>query len=290
MAVLILGCTKPAEEIKVVAMVNGEPITEDQLEHGLKKMAPQHSASPEAMNDDAMKKAVLETLITETLMLQGAREAGIELKEGELEAKLAFIRKQLGEEAFRAKLEAEGQDFDDYSDTLARTMLRQRFFDSLAPEESVTEEDVKKAYTESPVPFLHSARMKVRFIQTESFEQAEEIIKLLKKDGAEFDKVAEEVEAGGIAMVSGYGWTTPGMYSPEIAEGLKRLDSGGTGGPYEGKMGYFIFHVEEKTPERPKSFEEARSEIKRSLLDKKRRAAFAHWIAQKRSNSKIEQY
>ncbi len=291
-AVALWGCSaetpqskKARARDKVALTVNGVPITEGMIERQITKMASQHSNRPDALRSEQMRDAVIQNLVTEVLVLEGAREAGIEVKDEQVAKKLSFIKQKMGDERFAAKLGKDGLTQEEFRQELMNNLLKQRFVNFLVPEDSVTVEDAKKVYTGSPIPMIHPAQLKVRFIQVSTFEEADKTLKNIKASG--FEGVADEMQGKGGAMVSSYGWTSPGMYSKGISEGLRNLEAGQTGGPYEGKEGWFIFHVAEKKTERPKSFEEARDGIRMELLQNKKRAALAHWVGTKRSEAEI---
>ncbi len=293
---VFLGCAKEGdkgdgkqaakEPDKVAVRVNGDPITEGMIERELRKLGSQHSKSPDALKSEEMREAIIKNLVGEALLLQGARNKGIEVSGEEVEAKLAFVKEQLGVEGFAKKIQRDGLDEATFRDVIKNNMMNQRFANSFVSRDSVTEDDAKKIYTESPIPFIHQAQLKLRFIQVPTFDRADAVMKDIMARG--FEEVAGEMEDKGEGMVSGYGWTSPGMYSSDIADGLRGLEAGATGGPYEGRQGYFIFHVEEKKPERPKSFKEVKGQIIKDLYKEKKRVALAHWLGAQRDAAIIE--
>ncbi len=292
LAVALWGCSsetpqskKAKVKDKVALTVNGAPITEAMIERQIMKMGRQHSNRPDALRSDQMREAVIKNLVTELLVLEGARAAGIEVTDEQVEEKLSFVRDRMGAEKFAAMLEKKGLMQEGFMQELRDNILRQRFVDSLVPEDSVTEEDAKKIYVESPIPMIHPAQLRVRFIQVGTFEEAVKVLDNIKASG--FDEVADEIQEKGEFMVSAYGWTSPGMYSEGISEGLRALEAGQTGGPFEGKEGYFIFHAAEKKLERPKSFDEAKAGIMRDLIQNRKRAELAHWMARERGEAEI---
>lgn len=291
-AIAFAGCSsetpqskKARDRAKVALTVNGAPITEGMIERQIMKMGSQHSNRPDALRSEQMREAVIENLVNELLVLEAAKEAGIELTDEQVEGKFSFIRDRMGAEKFAAMIEKKGLSEGEFRQELRDNILRQRFADSLVPNDTVSEDDAKKIYVESPMPMIHPAQLKVRFIQVSTFEEANKVLGNIESSG--FDEVADDMQGKGEFMVSSYGWTSPGMYSKGISEGLRALEAGQTGGPFEGKKGYFIFHVAEIKTERPKSFDEAKDGIIRDLIQNKRRAELAHWVARERGEAEI---
>ena len=295
-AMLFSGCSKegskeiakkPADPDKVAVKVNSTPITEGMIANEMKKVGGQHTNNPEALKSAEMRKAIIENLVGETLILQGARKEGIEVSDEEVDKKISFIREQLGAEGYAQKLKSENLDEPTLKIAIKDRMIKQLFLDSLVPQDTVTEDAAKKIYTESPTPYIHPAQLNLRFIQMDSFDRANAVLKNIKAKS--FDIVATDMEASGEGMVSGYGWTSPNMYSKSISDGLTTLSAGDLGGPYEGKQGYFIFHVKEKKPERPKTFDEVKGQIMQELYQEKKKVALAHWLGKERGAASIVQ-
>ncbi len=53
-------------------------------------------------------------------------------------------------------------------------------------------------------------------------------------------------------------------------------------------QGFAIIRVEEKQPERQKSFDESKDEIKNKLLSEKQRKTYQDWLAKAKKKAKIE--
>ena len=265
----------------VLVKVNGEPITEAMVQRALKTIAGQHSGET-----TAMREAMVENLIAEMLLLQSAREADSEVSPQEAVLKVSFIREQMGADGFAQKLASLGLNEDEYTQDVGDNMLRQRYLDSLMNPNVFSEEAAKRKFGESTTPYLTTAQTHVRFIQADTFEQANKIMERVR--AGDFDKVADELADSGDAIVSGYGWTSVSMYGKELSEGLLALGKGEVGGPYKGRQGYFLFRVKDRKTERPQSFDEVKGQIMSELRDTERSKVMAHWLAEKRAAATLE--
>ena len=103
MSVLAFGCEK-----KPAAVVNGEPIPEERLQFYLEERMKDHMKQGASVGRAELRAAVLKQVISETLLLQGAREAGISISEEELDQEIARIEKSMGHEKFLQDLEERG--------------------------------------------------------------------------------------------------------------------------------------------------------------------------------------
>ncbi len=283
-----VSCTKAPEKVvdkkQVIVLVNDEAITQIMVQRSLKAISSQHGSGDKPSPN--LKEAVLENLISEMLMLQGAREAQMLMGDAELADKLAFVRKQIGPEAFAQRLSDMDATEDEYAQEIRKKVMRQRFVDSLVDTNAVSEDMARRVFDESTTPYLKPAQAEVRFIQADTFEQANKIKQKASREG--FDKVAETLTAGEGIVASGYGWTSVSMYGPEISKGLRGLGKGETGGPYKGRQGYFLFRVKDKKPESPMSFDEVKDKIMNDLMTNERNKALAHWLSGRRSSAKLQ--
>lgn len=278
----IFGCSRP------VATVNGEKITEATFKIRMKERLEGHKAQGVKVDEKRLKDAVLQELIAEVLMLQGAKEKGINVTEEELDREIEFIKSMAGgEEKLNKSLKEKGISLEVFRRMTHERLIIGKFIASLVDEGSIKEKDMQEFYKNSPTPFLKPERLYIRFIQTEKEEDAKRILSEMKSKKIDFDEMAERLKTSKTAVVTDYGWVEPGFFSPSIAHALKDLKVGQYNGPYKGKDGYYIFRLKEKEPQKVESYEEARMKIKGMLLEQRRQITLAHWLDQKMQKSKI---
>ncbi len=285
--VLLIGGMLAGCEEKPAAMVNGEPITEEAVQKELQKTMREHGAEGARAEIGPMRKAVIDQLISETLLLQGAREAGIKVSDEELQEEIALIKARSGG-SFQQQLQDAGLTEDSYSALVRERMLKERFIDNLVEEDPVTEEEMKEHYKGSTTPFIRPAQVKIRFIQVDTREQAEAIMQDIKSGKEGFDKVADRLAKEKSAIVNmKYTWIAPEFFKPIVREALGKIRRGAVDGPFETTGGYYIFSLQDRREEGIKTFEEAKPEIREILMRQKRNNALIHWIAGKRKSSDI---
>jgi len=280
--IIMSGIDKPA------AIVNGEPISEEILQRALSSKSLVHVGTGANISSEAIRSSVLEQLISEVLLLQGAREAGVTVSDEEIAAELKRIKEGSTPEAYREFLRENAISEEDVSVRIRDNMMKQRFVDEHLFKKDLTEEEIRDFYKDSPVPFMTQGEVEIRIVELETLEEAEAAIKEMrshKQDG--FDKVAERLMKDERVFVSEYGKTNPSFYPGEVGQAMRDLDEGRFGGPYKGKEGYFLVNLRKRLPERPKTFEEARQEIEALLMERRRSASIIHWVANQRNNSKI---
>lgn len=112
---------------EIVAVVNDEPITSDELDNEVLKVKAQLNSTPEAQLPDALtlKRQVLQQLINQTIALQMAKRQGISVSDSEVDASITEITAQNGisQDALKQKLAASGLDFSDYFNTIKKQLI-----------------------------------------------------------------------------------------------------------------------------------------------------------------------
>jgi parvulin-like peptidyl-prolyl isomerase len=282
MATFASGCSK-----KPAAEVNGAEISNSVLEWHFIQRVNQHIETGAVVKKQALRDAVLEQLITQKLLYLGAVENGIAVDDHELEVAIHGITKRTGDESFGRRLKKASLSREEFADMTRQSLAADKFAAALRDENPVTDDEVKDFYQSIPTPFLTPESINVRFIQTMTREQAEEIVKEIGK-GKDFDKLADKLLEEAKAVVQGYSWVTPDFFSAEIAEGLEDLKKGRVDGPFKSKDRYFIFRVKDRKQARVKTLEEADEEIRNILTEQRGRAAVAHWLAEKKKTADID--
>jgi peptidyl-prolyl cis-trans isomerase C len=282
MATFASGCSK-----KPAAEVNGAEISNSVLEWHFIQRVNQHIETGAVVKKQALRNAVLEQLITQKLLYLGSVEKGIAVDDHELEVAMHGTRQRMGDESFERRLKKASLSREEFAEMTRQRLAADKFAAALRDENPVTEDEVKDFYQSSSTPFLTSESVNLRFIQTTTREQAEEIVKEIGK-GKDFDRLADKLLEENKAVVQGYSWVNPDFFSAEIAEGLKDIKKGQFDGPFKAKDEYFIFRVKERKHARVKTFEEASDEIRTILTEQRGRATMAHWLVEKKKTANIE--
>jgi foldase protein PrsA len=131
LAAAAIGCSK------TVATVNGEKITQAELNERLMQQA---------------GKEVLDQLITEKLILQEAKKKGVKVSEKEIDKKIEEFKKQFPDEkTFRAQLKENNMTIDFLREQLKLQLIVEKI---LKDKIKVSEEEVKKYYKENKEMFF----------------------------------------------------------------------------------------------------------------------------------------
>ncbi|OUU02255.1 MAG: hypothetical protein CBB92_02980 [Flammeovirgaceae bacterium TMED32] len=222
---------KPLEkmETKIVATVDGKPIFLSDIIGMAQRLPEQYrKMSLEAVYPSLLTRAIDSKLVT----LEG-RRSGFS-KDPDVKKRLREVEDQIISEMF-----------------LTKTIGSQ-----------VTEEALKKIYSETKSEMASGDQIKARHILLDSEEKAAEIIKKLQA-GGEFAKLAAEYSTGPSAASGGdLGWFGEGQMVPEFSKAAFALNPGDiVTKPVKTQFGWHIILVEDRKVSAPPSFDEAKEQL-----------------------------
>ncbi len=276
------GCSRPP------ATVNGKKIDKATFELHLKEKMQDHKMQNASPDINKLKNAVIQELISERLILDEAEKQGIKATDEEIGAQIDSMKKAMGEEAFSKALNDKGLTIDSLKKRTREKMILARFVDIIVKDETVDDDEISEHYKSSSKPFMKPARVLMKMIEISSEADARSVAAEMQEKKISFDELAKKLDEQKKAVVSDYGWVNPDFFSPELAKAAREMKPGEHGGPYKGQKNYFFIRVKEREKESVASFQDVKDEIGTMLLEQKRQAAVAHWIAEKKKTAKIE--
>lgn len=209
---------KSTDTSKVIATVNGDPITENDYADYLK--ARQAQQAPIA-DKDREREIVLNEMIDRVLLVQHAKETGVD-KEPDV--------------YFQIKRQNEN--------TLARALLRQYMKDH-----PITDEDVQKRFEEETGK-MNKSEFHARHILVKTEDEAKEVIKSLEA-GEKFEKLAKAKSSDTRSAQEGgdLGWFNQGSMVPEFFNAVAALKPGEyTKTPVKTDFGWHVIQLEGTRP------------------------------------------
>lgn len=236
LAVLMSAGIAATQEDKVVATVNGQPITEAELALAESELDPQFAQLP----PEQKRAAALSAMIEIRLMAAESEKAGVPEDE-EFKRRMEFLR--------------------------LRALHSQFVSDKVAS--AVTDEAVRALYDEriaaKPVNEIRASHI---LVKTE--EEAKAIIEELD-GGADFAEIAKQRSTDGAAPQGGdLGFFGPGQMVPEFEQAAFALEVGGhSKEPVKSQFGFHVIKVTDKRPQQPPAFEQVRSQLRSAMLREK---------------------
>jgi parvulin-like peptidyl-prolyl isomerase len=283
-ALLVAGCQKK----KPVAVVEGEEISQKMFNLYLDERSKMLASRGTEVDKDSLRQAVLEQLIAERLLVQGAKEKGIKVSDAEVDSGMDLIKKRVGAEQFEKGLKEGGLTEREYKAIIRDRMMIDAFVETFAPKEKIEEKEVKDFYDSNPDFFKRPETVQLRLIQVKDEEEANRIAKEMKEGNLDFDETAEKLKAENRASVGNYGWADLGMLPPEMASALKEMKAGEYGGPFKGKGVYYLARIKDRKGARVVGLDEARDTIKQLLVAREQQQAVVDWLDQRKKNAKIK--
>jgi peptidyl-prolyl cis-trans isomerase C len=228
------GTVAMAQEDAVVATVNGQPVTETDLEIAISDLEQQFAQLPEEQRRAAALSAVIEI----RLLAAEAESKGL----------------------------AEGDEFARRMD-----MLRQRALHSAYIEQEVaalvTDEAVRARYDEEIAKIPASEEVRARHILVETEDEATAIIKQLD-EGGDFEAIAKEKSTDGAAAQGGdLGYFGAGQMVPEFEQAAFAMEVGAhSAEPVKSQFGFHVIKLEDKRAKEPPAFEQVSGQLRSVLL------------------------
>jgi parvulin-like peptidyl-prolyl isomerase len=268
-------------ERKTIAWVNGEKVYADELE--LRLSLQRGILSPKAFSSslnkkDALEEEILDSLITEKIMLQRAREMNLSVQPEELEEKIKEIRKDYGQNFFHF-LAASNVRYEDWREQIKKDLLLVKLVEADVNNRIlVSEEEAKDFYDDHPDFCKEEARVRAWQIIVRDKDKADDIKKRLDA-GEDFAKWAKEASIGPEAARGGdLGWITRQTMPEPLDHTLFSLQAGKISPVVKSAYGYHIFKVVETYRARVRDFPSCRRDISAMLRARKEEAAFASWL------------
>ncbi|MHB8156847.1 MAG: peptidylprolyl isomerase [Desulfocucumaceae bacterium] len=295
---------------KVVATVNGEIITRQQLDEMVAEMKKYYKSqgldldqSKEAGMLDTVNSMTLEQLITQTLLLQEAKKMGIQTTKEDVDKEIAKYKEQMTEEKFNKFLTdnnlSEKRLHQMVEKDLIISGLQNKLLEEVKP---ATEAQAREYYEKNKKEFMTPPSYQVRHIlaltdgkegdkdkvDLEAKTKIQAILEQLKQ-GKDFATLAKEKsEDPGSAPQGGLYTFGPGEMVPEFEAAAKALKPGEiTKVPVKTQYGYHIVKLESSTPEKQKSFEEVKQEVISKIDDSAKQEKMDKFMQDVKSKAQI---
>ncbi len=261
--------TRPAPQ--VIATVNGQPITEDELVEQLK-----YGPGPR----------LLVEMIDERLILAEGRRRHIRPTYQQVELKLSTAVSQVGSLAILEKqLHKRGISLEEFKD---RLRLEAMLDEIAAQETSVSEADIKQHYQDNQEQFSYGEQVRGRMILVESRANAEAIAEALQA-GGDFAGLAEalSIDPGTADRGGDMGYFERGDYAPEITDIAFKLPPGETSDIFRAPDGYCILKVEDRRPAGVKPLAQVQQEITSRLKQQRQSQTRQEWLQAARQRARL---
>ena len=216
---------------------------------------------PEEYKLQLDKSMVLDQMISEILLIQEAKDTGLEEDKDILEQ----IKKMTEQIVVQALIERE-----------------------ILNKITVNDEEVLEYYEQNKDSFTEKEQIRLFNILLETEEEAQDILEQLKA-GGDFSEIAIEKSSGPSAAQGGdLDYVAKGTIIPEIEEVIFALELEELSEVVKTDFGFHILKITEKKPETVKTLEEVEESIIETLLPEKQKEAFENLLEELKSKVEIE--
>ena len=248
LVLVLAACARPSPSDLILARVNGEPITAQQLDDGF---TANHQGHGVLLAGRGAVRDFLDRVIDKQLLIQEARRIGAE-EQPDIQKWRAGLRAKRAAESF--------------------------FKDEVTKKVVVPEEKVAAAYSRL------GERFSARHILVSSREAAERALARIKA-GEEFGEVARQLSRAETGSRGGdLGIVQWGRMDPKIEDVLWGLREGDISEPFETEEGWNLLHVTDRKSEELPKLGEARARLQATLVQRATRqraaALFRRLMAQ----------
>jgi peptidyl-prolyl cis-trans isomerase C len=228
--------TTPAKDTdnEVLAIVNGAPLTKMHYEQLLQQYRPEARSAAQQDKGRFMRELVLQEILAQ----EGQR---LHLEEDpELQARLKIQK----------------------NSAIARAVVQKY----IAEKSNVTDERMRDHYEKNKASFISDEQISASHILLKTEAEAQAALKEIRQ-GKDFAEVAKAKSTGPSAPRGGaLGTFGRGRMVPEFEEAAFALKVGDVSEPVKTQFGYHIITVTDRTEATPQSFDEARDDIRRTLI------------------------
>lgn len=298
LGLVFFGCKKTAEEkppepapvvapnpdVKVVATVNGDPITLAEFQERFARAG----FKPDSEVAREVKEDFLNRLIERKMMLREAQRRRIKIGLPEINKRIESLREENGKDV-KETLSGLGIDFEKWKSDLWEDLMIERL---LAREVnrhvSVSPQEIKRYYQSHVAEFEKPEQVRVRQIVVATEDEAQKVVASLGTGSGDFATAARQKSTAPEADKGGdLGYFARGEMPAEF-DVVFGLQKGGVSGIVKSPYGFHIFRLEDRRKAGVISLEEAGKSISEKLSREKADRRYKQWLRELRSRTKFE--
>ncbi len=256
------------------AKVNGEAISKTELN---------------SLLNDQYGEQVLDSLISEKLVLQEAKKKKITVSDSELKKELKTLQDSYGgETAFNSAMKSSGVSMDRVNKDLKTYVLTRKI---LEPQIKITDAEMKTYFDENKATFAQDEQVKASHILVADEKTAKEVKDKLAK-GEDFAKLAKEYSTDTATKDNGgdLGFFKKGDMVPEFETAAFSLAVNEISEPIKTDYGYHIIKVVGKKSATEAKYEDHKADVKEAIMSEKIQSEYTTWLAKAKKDAKIKKY
>ncbi len=250
----VFGAAMP-DVVKATAIINGEVITQTDVDQRLALLAIANGGNIPADQIDRLRQQVLRNLIDETLQIQAARQAKIEVSDADIEKTLVRVAANVKQtpEQMAAYLQARGSSIRSIRrQILGETSWRRLQSAKIESTVNVADDEVKAVIARlEAAKGTEEFRVGEIFLAATSANQAQvmgnanQLLEQLRKGGSFAGYARQFSEASTQAVGGDLGWVRPEQLPEPIAATIRQMRPGQVSAPIALPGGVSIIAVQD---------------------------------------------
>lgn len=289
------GCPKDAPdklEPDVIALVNGEVVRKDAFERDLAREVRTATSEGGPRTPDQVepfKRALLQTLIERTILLQAARAAQIAADPEEVDRELLRLSSDLPISGLDETLAQNRMSRAELQQNTAAALTIVELFEAqVYSRVAVTEEEIRLEYEKNPAAYLEPEQVRAQQLVVRDLDEARRLLSQVRS-GKKFADLARKYSLSADAKVGGdLGYFSRGVMPPQFDEVAFSLRVGQVSDVIATEYGFHIFKLIAKRPARQRELPEVRHEIESRLLREKRVVAQKAFVRGLREKAQVK--
>lgn len=247
----VAGCGKD----QVLAVVNGQAITESDVSHRMAKLPASYR---QALSGN--RRRLLEEMVLEALLFQEARKRGLD-RDSQVRELLTEAKRQI---MVGRLLELEGQRQD-----------------------QVTDQEIAEYYDQNKAQFAQPERWRASQILVPTEAEAKAVLDRLGR-GESFGSVAEAVSQDPTKSKGGdLGYFSRGQLIPEFEEAAVQLQVGQTSGVVKTSLGYHVVMLADHQSAQQRGLGDVREQIAQELKSRRARSTSDRFVGELRKQAHV---
>lgn len=287
---------------KVVAIVNGTPITMYDLDEAVKAIGPEISKKNQ-VSGKTLRAKVLDQLINDKILEQALDKSELVVEQHEIDTYIDRILRssRISITELEQQLLTKGTSLAEYRQHLSQQILRNKFVDrQVGRKISISERELKEYFGNHLDEFKSTtaarlAQITIPFTATtrpEDLKKLEKTAVIIAKEAqstSDFESLAKKyngkphiVQGGDVGVVQ------IKDLNPQIGNIAKQLDIGQSSGPVVTNSGIQIIKILDKAKISAKDFNSVRDQVYNKIFDIKIDEALKGYINQLKKTTQIE--
>jgi len=284
-AVLLAGPARAEVANRIVATIDGEPITAHELREWVKERGEGEDMAPDQ---------ALEALITQKLLEKEIKAQGISARDEDVERYMQEVqgRSGLDEAAFQAALKQRGMTVETYKIKVKEEIERAQLVNKeIRQRVNVSSAEIKRYYEAHLSDYATGEKVKVRaiFLRVDDTSDAEAMARARAKateiragarSSKAFQALAKEHSEGPGAEQGGeLGTFSRGEMEGRLEEVAFALKEGEVSEPIDSGTGVTLLFVEERIGGSHRPLDEVSPEIREALYNEALQQRFQDWLS-----------